>query len=121
MGVDQMVWVERCDAEAAQGLGFFAQYSWAPQDRNEVYQYLGAGFTYRGLVPCRNDDLTGIAMGYARQSPVLSVNDETVIELFYKAQLTPHINVQPDIQYIAQPSGAYDDAVAAGLRFELVL
>lgn len=121
MGIDQMVWLEDCDAEAAQGLGLFAQYAWGPEDRNEICKYFGAGLVYRGLLPCRDDDTLGVAMGQATLSPQLGVADETVIEFFYKAQLTPHINVQPDLQYIANPAGVEQDAFVAGLRFELVL
>jgi porin len=48
-------------------------------------------------------------------------NEETVVELFYKVQLTPCTSVQPDLQYIATPSGIHRDALAAGLRFQLSL
>ena len=109
------------DAEAAQGLGLFVQYSWAPEDRNEIYQYLGAGLVYRGLLPCRDDDTLGIGMGHAILSPELTAENETAIELFYKAQLTPYINVQPDLQYVASPAGVERDAFVAGLRFEVAL
>ncbi len=120
-GIDQMVWVEDADADAAQGLGFFAQYSWAPQDRNEIHQYVGGGLVYRGLLPCRDDDTIGIGTGHAILSPTLAADNETVLELFYKAQLTPYINVQPDLQYIASPGGVEQDALVAGLRFEVVM
>ncbi len=48
-------------------------------------------------------------------------NRETVVELFYKAQLTPRLTIQPDLMYIATPSGVYRDALAVGVRFELAL
>ena len=47
--------------------------------------------------------------------------DETEIELFYRAPLTPYVTIQPDLQYIANPSGQGRDAFVASLRFELVL
>ena len=51
-----------------------------------------------------------------------SKNDETAIELFYKAQLTGWLSLKPDIQYIANPGGtSNDDAIAVGVRFELAL
>jgi len=43
------------------------------------------------------------------------------IELFYKAQLTPYIMVQPDLQYIVNPGGENRDAFVGGLRFEVLL
>ncbi len=48
------------------------------------------------------------------------VTRETAIELFYKAQLTEFMSIQPDIQYIANPSGNGDDALVFGIRFEVV-
>jgi carbohydrate-selective porin OprB len=46
-------------------------------------------------------------------------NQETVFELFYKVQLTPGLSLQPDLQYIATPSGIHRDALAVGMRFQL--
>ena len=48
-------------------------------------------------------------------------NQETVFELFYKAEITPRIRIQPDLQYIATPSGIHRDALAVGVRFEVAL
>ena len=44
---------------------------------------------------------------------------ETVVEVFYKAQLSPTISLQPDIQYIASPSGIHSDSLAVGVRFQM--
>jgi len=33
---------EEADEDDGQGLGVFGQYSWAPEDRNEAHQYIGA-------------------------------------------------------------------------------
>ena len=48
-------------------------------------------------------------------------NQESVVELFYRMQLAPHLAIQPDVQYIASPSGIYRDALVAGVRFQLDL
>ncbi len=47
--------------------------------------------------------------------------DETMIELFYKARLGPHVVIQPDFQYIASPGGTNPDSFIFGLRFQTVL
>jgi len=44
-----------------------------------------------------------------------------VVEVFYKAHLTPWATVQPDLQYVASPSGLYRDSLVVGLRFEILL
>ena len=46
---------------------------------------------------------------------------ETVTEVFYKAQLTPRVSLQPDLQYISSPSGIYRDSLVVGIRFEMSL
>jgi len=48
-------------------------------------------------------------------------NQETVFEFFYKAELTPRISLQPDLQYIVTPSGIHRDALAVGVRFQVTL
>jgi carbohydrate-selective porin OprB len=52
--------------------------------------------------------------------PVLS-GHETVLEATYRLQLTDHLFIQPDFQYIFDP-GAFRDrpnAVVAGIRYDL--
>lgn len=122
MGFDQLLWKERYDEEDDQGLGMFLQYGWAPDEINEVSDYFGAGLVYKGLVPCRDDDVTGVGLARVIFSDRLGVpSDETIIEVFYKIPLTPYITIQPDLQYISNPSGVEQDAFLAGLRFEVVL
>ena len=48
-------------------------------------------------------------------------NQETAFEFFYRAEVTPRISIQPDLQYIATPSGIHRDALAVGVRFQVTL
>ena len=48
-------------------------------------------------------------------------NHEAVFECFYKAAITPHIGLQPDLQYTVSPSGIYRDALAVGVRLQVIL
>ncbi|TWU31611.1 carbohydrate porin [Novipirellula artificiosorum] len=75
-----------------------------------------AGVVYRGLLPGRDEDVIGAGIAWARLN-LGGTNQETVVETFYKAQVTATVSMQPDIQYIASPSGIYRDALAVGLRF----
>lgn len=105
-----------------QGLGAFAQYGWAPGDRNEAHQYVGGGLIYRGLILGRGDDVLGAGVAHLIFSDRLpNQAAETAVELFYKARLTPRAVLQPDLQYIAHPGGRHRDAFAFGLRFEVAL
>jgi porin len=46
---------------------------------------------------------------------------EVAIELSYRAQITPWLALQPDLQYIVNPGfdGSVDDALAIGVRAEI--
>jgi porin len=79
-----------------------------------------AGLVYTGLIAQRDEDVLGAGVTWAELYQG-GTNQETVVEVFYKAQITPCLSVQPDFQYIASPSGIHRDALALGLRFEAKL
>ena len=73
---------------------------------------------YRGLISCRDEDVIGAGVAWARLNRSGTLQ-ETAIELFYKARITPWMSLQPDLQYIVSPSGIHRDALAVGLGFEV--
>lgn len=79
-----------------------------------------AGAKYAGLWPGRDEDVLGVGVAWSELFQG-GTNQETVIEIFYKGQLTPRLSLQPDLQYIASPSGIYRDSLAVGLRFQVSL
>ena len=81
--------------------------------------YHGGGLTYRGGVKSRDTDLIGIGIASAGFSATGASREEAV-EIFYKTQITERITVQPDMMYIANPSGVNNDAFIVGLRSEIV-
>jgi porin len=110
------------------GLGAFTSFSLAPSDRNQVSFYADCGINYQGLFPGRDNDIFGLALSYSKISEDDLVNGvpvhsghETVLEATYRLQLTDHLFIQPDFQYIFDP-GAFRDrpnAVVAGIRYDL--
>ena len=68
----------------------------------------------------RDNDVVGAGVAWARLN-LGGTNQETVVETFYKAQVTPLVSLQPDLQYIASPSGIYRDSLAVGLRCVVAL
>ena len=128
--VDQMLWKEG-GADDDQGLGAFFQFSWAPSNRNLITEYYGGGLVYKGLLPNRDEDYLGVGVANAILSPgskeIALANgefqgrQETAVELFYKYRVSPYFVLQPDLQFISQTSGRFDDALLPGLRFEVVL
>lgn len=118
--VDRMLIAENDDA--AQGLGAFFQFSWAPSDRNQLVQNYGSGLVYRGLLPDRDDDTLGLGFSLVEFSNIQTEQTgqtfENAVELFYKARVRKWLAIQPDMQYIARPSGIERDAIVFGLGFE---
>lgn len=121
-GAEQILWRERyTDEHGDQGLGVFGQYSWSPPHIDTQHQYIGGGLVYHGWLPSRDNDTVGFGVAHAVFSDAPGQSSETAIEGFYKAEVTPSIVLQPDIQYIVAPSGRERDALVVGLRFEVVL
>lgn len=93
---------------------------------NSLDTFLSGGLVYTGALPTRPSDRCGIAFASARASHTFkrvaaASGTETAIELSYSAQLTSWLRLQPDLQYIINPSTnpARENVLAAGFRFEL--
>jgi porin len=74
---------------------------------------------YRGLLPGREGDTAGVALyygGFSRDVPRQTY--EMVLEWTYAIGLTPWLTVQPDIQYVINPSGrrTIKDALIVGAQ-----
>jgi len=109
------------DEDSQQGLTLFAGYypriSGADVIRESIGDSAVAGLTYTGLLSNRDHDVLGLGVAWAEVYQG-GTNRETVTELFYRAAWTSRLSVQPDLQYIATPSGIFKDALAVGMRFE---
>jgi len=121
-----MVWCEQPtgynDADFyVEGIGFFLQYDQADPNVMESDQHIGLGLTWRGMLVGRDDDVIGIGLSWVHFSDDnnagFTENSETAIEIFYKAQITPAVSVQPYLQHITHPGGLGNrDAINAGGR-----
>jgi porin len=121
--VEQMLYREDArDEDDRQGLGVFA--SIFPRFLNGASPVLTfkndfvCGIVYRGLFPGRDADVIGAGAAWARFTEP-GRDEETAVDVIYKAQITPWLSLQPDLQYILSPSGIYRDALAVGLRFQM--
>ena len=115
--IDQMLW-HKPNTEA-QGIGFFFQVMHAPEDRNLSDLFIEGGLIGKGLFAGRSHDEAGIALTYAGiggaarryGQDLIEYNGfgtpyaqgEPIIELTYRARLTPWFKVQPDLQYVINP------------------
>ena len=106
------------------GLWVFAQYGYADKDVSEAEHHIAAGLSMMGTFSGRDDDAAGIYISHIVLSDEPGAGfteDETVVELFYKLQLTPFVSIKPDLQLMFNPSGdqTVDDAVVGTLRMEI--
>lgn len=100
-------------AEMAIGekLGIFFKHGRGKKEFNQFSQFYAAGLNYAGLIPGREEDVLGLGLIHTRQSSAyLDATDnstfvaETAFEITYTTNLTDWLSVQPDFQYIQQPS-----------------
>jgi porin len=142
---EQTLW--RLPGSPNRALGFFARGAVAPSDRSEFDRYVDTGFTFRGPLARRPEDIFGIAFAYGRISPDAAANDralaaltgtpmpirdyEAAIELSYRWEIADRFFVQPDLQFIFHPGAnianprnpgsgsAIPNALVLGLRTAL--
>jgi porin len=116
-----MVLKENAGAEDGRGLSLFGRFGCADDDVNPIRAFRSEGAQYQGLIPTRDDDILGfgVAQGGLAEGAGFSAAHETVMEMYYKAAITPWLSVSASIQYVFHPGGdSGDDAVVPGLRVQ---
>lgn len=98
---DQTIWKKNEHKK----IDLFAQLAFSPGDVNAHNYYIGGGMNYFGIFDAAGNDALGLAFAAAGFHNGMHKH-ETTIEAYYKAQLTENISIQPDIQYIINPSGS---------------
>lgn len=128
---EQMIYTE--NEQYNEGLSSWLALSYAPPDMNRIDFMAAGGLSYQGLFPGRPVDALSFIGAYghfsrdlrkgqrARGEPTQS--SEVLLELNYRAQITPWFFLQPDAQFIIRPRGRsdIDDAfvIGVGLGFSL--
>ncbi len=116
---DQGVWKPAPDSGRV--LSVFVRALSAPTSQNVVDFSVNGGITLTAPLEGRDDDTFGLGFGYAHVSNQARAYDrdvarlggdttpvrssETFIEATYQAQVTPWLQVQPDVQYVIHPGG----------------
>ncbi len=119
---DQMLTKETSDPDDMQGLGAFFRFGYAPSLKNDIMNFYSVGLQYQGLFCGRDEDVLGLGFAhgsFSDSADVTYTNDyESVMELYYSAQVTPWMNLSPSVQYVSNPGGdeSIHDAVVFGLR-----
>lgn len=129
-GVDDgtLGWYATFDHELAHdhaggNLACFLQYGEADEDVAAVDLHLAGGLVKNGLGESRPADAIGCYVSHAHFSDGagFAEDGETAFELYYRCALREGFALQPDLQYIANPSGddTIDDAIVFTLRCEI--
>lgn len=109
----------------------FARLGLAEPKTEQVVAHYSSGLVLKGPVFGFEDEALGFGVTVAQNgrhfrraqaamgAPVERA--ETALELTYRAQVTPWLAVQPDVQYVINPGAdpALKNAVVAGIRFEV--
>ena len=136
--LDQMLWADPNEGDRT--VNVFLRVMGTPQsDRNLIDVSVNAGLTFHEPILHRDADTFGIGMGWAKVSHAAAELDrdtgfysgtfnpvrgsETYLEMTYQYQLTPAVQIQPDIQYVFNPGGGVLDPNVSGatIKNELVL
>ncbi|UCD29110.1 MAG: carbohydrate porin, partial [Planctomycetota bacterium] len=128
IGLDQMIYKENNDPSDSQGLGVFARYGHASRDVNRISDYWQVGASYQGLVPSLDQDVFGFSVSQSilsrefRNHVNQDADQETVYEWYYRWNLTPWLNISPNLQVITNPGGNKGErnALVGGVRIQAV-
>lgn len=123
--IESMLWKRLPDdPDDEQGLNAFIQFGHASDDVSEVGTQLGFGISLLGTFDGRPDDATGVYVSWVDLSDKSGAGfdeDETVIEWFYKVQVTPFVSIRPDVQVVFNPSGRSDLDTAVVLMLRMTV
>jgi len=117
---DQMIW--RGASDPNRTLNVFARVMGTPlDDRNLIDFSMNAGIVLHDPFTYRTDDSVGLGMGYTHVSGQVAAYDrglavatgsfvppqtgEAYVELTYQYEVTPWLQLQPDLQYVFNPGG----------------
>jgi porin len=121
------------DGKGSTRLGTFARGGFTPDHHlSMVSAYADAGVNWFAPLPSRTDDVFGVAISHTRFGTEFRkatgsdgvADSETTLEVTYKAQVTPWMALQADLQFLFDPavnpqSGDRETATVLGLRAEI--
>ncbi|MGV3606022.1 MAG: carbohydrate porin [Planctomycetaceae bacterium] len=112
------------------GCGLFGRASISDGNPTPIRHFLSAGFGGYSPVGQQRGDTFGVGWYYVGASSqfgpipqaVFGPRNGTGVEAFYNFQITPWLNISPDVQYIRPEAGAIaDDAFVYGVRVNATL
>ena len=118
--------------EPRRGWGLFGRASISDANPTPIEYFLSAGIGGDSPLGCHRGDTFGVGWYYNGMSnefgpiptAVFGPRDGTGVEVFYNIQVTPWLNITPDVQYVRPAISNFtsgDDAFIYGLRVNMKL
>lgn len=86
------------------GVSAFVQFGWNNAETLPFNTYVGAGLTFRALIPHRSQDSFGVGMAWGWLNPNIFENDsELMFQGYYQAHLSGQTYLQSTVSYIPRP------------------
>ncbi|MEH3046203.1 carbohydrate porin [Sphingomonas adhaesiva] len=119
----------RVAGSAARPVSAFFRLGTAAGRFNLFDRFASIGINAQGVAAPGGQDELGFAIAHARTAGAARAvardvaDSETVFELTYRTPLTAHLSIQPDLQYVVDPSASrrQRDVLVVGVRFEMTL
>ncbi|MEZ5875660.1 MAG: carbohydrate porin [Hyphomicrobiales bacterium] len=117
----QLIWFK--DAEPINNAGISAFFSLAGITRRPIFDtYVGAGLTFRSLIPNRPQDSFGVGVAWGRLNPNIFENDgEFITQAYYQAQVSGSIYTETALSYIPKPGAEPDLPAALAVTQQLIV
>ena len=114
-------------ASSERRLAAFAQAGIADPRTNRFASYLGGGLVASGWAINKASDQLGLSIAYGRNGShymssrpaSITTHSESTIELTYLTQISNHVAIQPDLQYVVHPDTDRSVRNAAVLQLRL--
>jgi porin len=107
-----------------EGWGLFGRFGIADKSTNLIRTFYSIGVGGNSIIPGRNRDRFGIGYYYMNLSDerlgLLTGDNESGIEVFYNAALTPWLELSADYQYLDGAVRAADNAHVLGFRGRII-
>jgi len=116
---DGMGFLMSFDQEIGDSLGVFLKYGYSEPKLDKIKHLISTGFVIRDPMGMQGD-LMGVGCSWDR--PTNSERDEYSAEVFYRVQLTTHLQLTPNVILIINPSQKENSGALAvfGLRYRVL-
>jgi porin len=118
-------WLYQNPTNPHQAIGVFGRFGASDGRVNIIEQHYSLGVSFDGMIPIRPKDVCGIVGWYnsfsgdLTDTPTVDISESSYgFEVYYRIQVTPWLQVSPDVQYLIDPGlvEGNDDTLVLGLR-----